>query len=542
MSGGPGRGDDRSERSDATDKPPGSSSAAATAREWWRHLLDVVRAHVRIDARALAALRIGLGGVLLLNLLLRARYLREFYTDAGVFPRAAMVELYPVTEHLSLHGQFGSAEAQAVLFAIAGIAALALLLGYRTTLATVLSLGLLFSLHGRNPLVLNGGDILLRHLLLWGVFLPLGERWSVDATRRTRGARDRVASVATAGLFLQIVAVYATNAVLKHRGSLWTDGTAVRYVFGLDQFTVLLGDALAEVPWLVSAFGRVWFWLLTVSWLLLVLRGWPRAILASAFVGAHVAMALTMQLGVFPLVAIVGLLVFLPAPVWRTIEARLVDPVARSLGVDAPTAAGVEPSRSPIRAPALAWNRLPAGLRSITHRQRFAQLYSTWRGYVVPTVAALVLVVLLVNNVGAVTTADLGPLSATDLTADDPRWSMFAPNPLRTGHWDVLAGNRSDGERVDVRTGERVSFDRPPDLADTYQTARWRKYLSHVGDHSEAAMLRESLAAHYCREYPRDHGASLDSVTIHRFSERVVLDGENPIDRERYGPYACETG
>lgn len=481
-----------------------------------------LRAHFGIDARALAAFRISLGALLLANVLLRARYLTAFYTDAGVFPRSVMSELYPAAATLSVHGQFGSAEAQAVLFAAAGVAALSVLVGYRTTLATVVSLALLFSLHGRNPLVLNGGDILLRHLTFWAIFLPLSERWSVAAVGRERPARDRIASVATAGLIFQVFVVYAVNAVMKHQGALWREGTATQYIFQLDQFTVLFGDAIGEIGPLVTLFGVVWFWLLTASALLFVLRGWPRAVFATLFVGAHAAMALTMQLGLFPLISIAGLLVFYPGSVWDRVERRVVDPLRNGA-----TRVGtwIERARSrPTVVPA-AWRARVNGL---------------WTSYLVPAVALIAILAMVVTNVGSVTTVDMGPVEVTDMTDQSPRWNMFAPNPLRTGVWYVLAGTTAGGEQIDAMHGGNVSYDRPPDMAHTYHTARWRKYFSHVDSHVGENQIQESLSTYLCRQH--DGESALESITVTKMSADVSLDGKNEVSRTTLGTYNCPDG
>jgi hypothetical protein len=81
-----------------------------------------------------------------------------------------------------------------VLFAIAALVAIALLVGYRTRLATVL-LALLASLQARNPTLIQGGDNLLLLLLFWGMFLPLGARFAIDAAldRRAGGRRTHTA-------------------------------------------------------------------------------------------------------------------------------------------------------------------------------------------------------------------------------------------------------------------------------------------------------------------------------------------------------------
>jgi hypothetical protein len=59
--------------------------------------------HFVVDVRALAALRMALGGLLLVDLLARSRYLVFFYTDTGVFPRAALRATRPVVSALSVH-------------------------------------------------------------------------------------------------------------------------------------------------------------------------------------------------------------------------------------------------------------------------------------------------------------------------------------------------------------------------------------------------------------------------------------------------------
>ena len=125
--------------------------------------------------------------LLLVDLADRARLLVANYTDAGAHPRAAALTYY---QHglPSLHLMAGSARAQIALFVLAGVAAALLAVGWRTRIATFVSWFLLGSLHARNELVLDGGDHLLRYLLFWCLFLPLGARWSLDARRRGAAA------------------------------------------------------------------------------------------------------------------------------------------------------------------------------------------------------------------------------------------------------------------------------------------------------------------------------------------------------------------
>ena len=154
-----------------------------------------------------------------------------FYTEAGVLPVEAVRGLTPRAAELSLHVLVGSSTlAVAALFALAAAAAVALGIGWRTRAATAVSWVLLLSMHARDPwLSLMGGDAMLRLLLFWGMFLPLGARMSLDARRdpALRSAPVLHFSAATVALLGQVCVVYFTTGLLKS-GELWADGTAVR--------------------------------------------------------------------------------------------------------------------------------------------------------------------------------------------------------------------------------------------------------------------------------------------------------------------------
>ena len=76
-----------------------------------------------IDLRTLALFRVGLGALLLVDLALRARDLTAHYTDAGILPRAALLDTLSVGS-FSLHLLNGTVAFQAVMFIIAAVFAL----------------------------------------------------------------------------------------------------------------------------------------------------------------------------------------------------------------------------------------------------------------------------------------------------------------------------------------------------------------------------------------------------------------------------------
>ena len=157
-----------------------------------------------LDLRSLALLRLGLALVILGDLWGRWGNVLSDYSDQGNLPRSLLQDLW-LPGYWSIHALSGSVGWQAVCFAIATLSALLLLIGYRTRWATVVSWVLLVSLHNRNPLVVFAADDVLRALMFWAMFLPLGSSYSVDQALNTSPIPQpkRIVSVATLGLMVQ---------------------------------------------------------------------------------------------------------------------------------------------------------------------------------------------------------------------------------------------------------------------------------------------------------------------------------------------------
>jgi hypothetical protein len=494
-----------------------------------------------IDLRALAALRIGVGLVILVDLLGRARHLTAFYTDAGVLPTKALFNDY--SDVYSLHTLSGDAWFQALLFVIAGVAAVALVVGYRTRYATAISWLLLLSLRARNPMVFNSGDHLLGLLLFWGVFLPLGERWSLDAKRIDRD-RTTVASIATIAILLQVLVVYATNAVHKFRSDAWTNGEAVPLVMQADHYTILLGNHLDAFPTLLEFMSFFWLWMLYLSPLLLLLTGPRRAVFATVFVGMHLGMILTMAISIFPLVSMVSLLVYYPPSVWDW----LTD-VGQRVGIfDRANDTRIQINQSLSEGPIWGFDgRLP-GIEAGNDGSLREQKERAWE--VTSTVVPYIFLVLMITSSFAGVGYGSVPEPADralEITETNQRWSMFAPNPIQTTRWYAAPAHLEDGSRVDALHGGSVDLDRPPDAAATYDSARWRKYIVNV-HFAGNEKHRSYLANFLCDRWTRNHDREMTNVSIMTMYERtdpyngsVVAAGKYElIEYDCDGPFVQE--
>lgn len=469
--------------------------------------------HLGIDPRALGAFRITLGALLLVDLIFyRFPGLVTFYTDDGVFPRTLLAEVYPTLETISVHAMFGSALAQGILFLIAGCFAVFLLVGYRTQLSMAISLILLVSLYARNPYLVNGGGTILLTFLFIGMFLPLDARWSLGDSQ-WNGSDQCVCSLSTAILLLHLVIIYTVNAVYKYQSDTWMSGMAVPRIFHVEEYTVLLGPYLAEYATLLTAINWLWIALLSLSAFLILYTDWLRIGLVAAFISAHFGMAVTMRLGIFPFVMIAGLLLFFPSRVWDCIDGAIQSGLSKlhqsfpfTTRSNQSDGTGEREATSPVIPP-----QIRKGVRIGSS-----------------TLLVCVFVLLVLWQAMGIGLIDYSSSNLDD-ELSDTTWAFFAPNPPDTSSWYVVEAQIGSGETMDAVDGGEVTFDRPPDAADTYPSTLWSRYGSEIRYSDE--MHYEPIAAYICKNMDQN----IESVTIYHVEQSVDQDGPNsdPIQNEQ---------
>ncbi|MCX2819042.1 HTTM domain-containing protein [Haladaptatus sp. F3-133] len=467
-----------------------------------------LRRRFGVDTRSLAAFRICLGVAVLVNLVARTRDLTAFYTRNGAVPLAAVQE-HTTLSAFSVYAVSDSWLYVVFLFVLTAVFAVALIVGYRTRFVSVVVLVLVFSLNARNPLVMNGGDTLLTRLVFWGALLPLGARWSVDAVGRGEkgdGAYGRVASVATVGVLVQVVVVYATNAVFKLRSDAWMSGDAVLQVFELSAYTTWLGSSLTRFAELLVLLNHLWVALLVASPLLILLTGRRRAFVLTLFVGAQAGLLVTMNLAVFPLVAVAGLAVLTPSVVWEVARRRL--PSVHGTG-------------------ATLLRRTDGVLPDV--RRTGLPLQSGWGRRAVSAFAAVCLVVVLMTNASAMGYVDTPDEAEAVEEYAGTKWSLFAPYPPTTDRWYVARGVTPSGEKFDPLHLAPFERDRRPD---SYPNARWRKYLDSVRSSGDVYLERPLLRYLCGRTEGRED--ELENVTL------LYVSYDDGIQTERMARGSCE--
>ena len=289
------------------------------------------KAWLEIDPRALGLFRIAFVLLCIGDVLRRFKYIDVFYSNDGVLSNHFSLFAPTFRSHISLLSGFSST-AEVTLFFIISIFILAMYtIGYKTRLFKILSWLVIISIHGRNPLLTNGGDVVMTIWWLWTIWLPQGQRFSIDALlvslregadrrpdlldKRPQPSLIPIRSFALLMVLWQLAIIYFFNAVHKS-GATWMDGTAIGYCLEQDRIVTPLGLWVkAHLP---LAFTQM------LTWGTLVIEGaapilllspygtkWCRRIIIIGLVGLHGGIILLTNVGFFSPVMMVSYILLL---------------------------------------------------------------------------------------------------------------------------------------------------------------------------------------------------------------------------------------
>lgn len=273
-----------------------------------------------LHTRSLSWLRIWLWVLLLFDLIRRTVYFDALILETGLVPFDLMYDHNTEAAFWSVYMFLKAQRRTILMFVVHWIVVICFIAGWKTKEMSILVRIFSASLYGRNSLVINGGDTLMRVILFWCMFLPLGEHYSIDAKQKT-GKRegtqwDTIWNIATIGFIVQLLSVYVFTFLMK-TDPIWTEEfTAIYYALSLDAFRTTLGDRLYTMPnmmyWL-TALVYIFEWygalLLFVPWC----NHQRRKVSIILFIAFHLWLMSTMHLGPFPFIAIVCRLALWPS-------------------------------------------------------------------------------------------------------------------------------------------------------------------------------------------------------------------------------------
>ncbi len=460
-----------------------------------------------IDARSLALFRITLASFILIDLMFRTITFTEHYGIQSIIGLRAMNRGLSSPASWSLYGLFDGNIVWAVfLFLITALAAAALLVGYRTKWALGSLLVLILSLHHANPVILQGGDTLLRVLLFTGLFLPLDKVWSL----KNRGLQHATVILTpwTAVALIQGCLFYFF-AVQHKIGAEWYDGTALSYVLSNYEHARALGALLfATAPALLPPLTYMvlilqWTAPLTLFSLFSTHR--VRSVVLVLLMGMHTCMGIMMRIGLFSIISIAQLMLFIPSSWWDTPFAKkVVGKIGDALH----------------------------RVFSTPHRQSIHTSSGSTTRYFFACCAGIYLVYIVLSQ------ASQSPVTKSFFSARfsetieqygenvglNQKWTLFTDN-LSERYWASVVAEYSDGTKLDILRGGSV-YD-PKQLDGNYfpySHFRQQKFYSSIR-RPRNAYLFGKVGSYLCRTahtYEKQHGSVIKISIVHHFENSPV--------------------
>jgi hypothetical protein len=435
----------------------------------------------RIDLRAVALFRIVMGAFVLFDVAEFAPNLRAWFSDEGVMPRWSFLSQWARSTRFCLLDSFGSPSLVWVYWTISVLAALCMLLGYRSRLAAVAVWVLTTGFQERLPPLFDGSDSVLRMVLFWHMFTNSGSVWSVDALI----ARARGMPLPSFGpalpvrlLQLQVGWVYFCSVFYKLQGSTWHEGTAVHFAMHLTH--VFARDWAAKIADIAPLVAFITYFTLVLESSFIFLTHAPvfhRSLKALALLGGfalHFGIYLTINVGHFSyLMPITYLPMF--EPEWAQ---KVVDVFSRVLGFERLHRLHELLRRLPSRVP----RALPTWVTRWEHQAQ----------------VALAVVAVLVSWYSMPSQYRSQMPQAVEVGIQYAslwsNWDMFAPEPLRTDYHLSMPAEYEDGTTADLFGGPK---DGPGEVRGFFFD-RWWKYLENVTGGGEVLPLE--FGRFYCRE------------------------------------------
>ena len=458
-----------------------------------------------LDLRSLALVRILLALLLLADLAVRATALEAHYGESGLYPVSDLYQVgFPAV--ISLFALSGETWYLAFVFLLNALVLLALLLGWKTKWATLLSWLFLLSLHNRNNTILNGGDTWLRLTLFWAMFVPWARYWSLDSSVSLKDETEEETScfgVSSLAFVGQVFLVYLFAGLYKTGSSWWTDASAVKLTMMANEWSGEWAYYLLYYPGFMEWLTRSVFWLeLFGPWLLFtpIAFGPVRTFLVCSFFSFHFGLYLFMELGFFPVVGMVCVLSLLPTWFWERKPIRkMTDSIA-----------GV-------------WGGLYKGEGATKTRESFT--LPLWQQLFV----SLSFLAVLLSNLERATEKEVLPefLQAYSRALRlDQYWGLFAPDAPQNHSWFLAVASLRDGSKIDLLRGGQVLDWSAPSSSKIYGNQRTKRYLVTISGRNWG-FLRPHLARYYYRSWT-ERLPDLERVEVYRLYRKSTYVNEAP--------------
>ena len=269
------------------------------------------RSAAQLDRESLAAFRIAAGAILVADAILRTRDFWLFFSPTGIFPLTKL-QAYLEPGCWSLNFLNEDIWWQGTILATEAIAGLSLMAGYLSSLSCVVAWIVWTSILRRTEPASNAGDFWMASLLFWGMFLPLGNTFSLDKQLHKKNGYV-ICGFAPAVFVAQVLVVYLYAGISKLNGD-WLNGSALGYILSVHDHGTWAGELLGSSKIITCMFTIFTLALEIIGPILFLFCGnrTVRRAVAILFILFHIGIWINLSVGIFAPIGISAWLALMP--------------------------------------------------------------------------------------------------------------------------------------------------------------------------------------------------------------------------------------
>lgn len=393
---------------------------------------------------------------MMLDICIRLSDFTAFYTQNGVLPFQYFSQFFDKYYFLPIYQLNDTPWFVGICFAIHLIAIFCFAIGYQTKLFQVITLLFYISLHMRNPYVLQGGDDLIRCMLIFSLFMPLNAMWALQTKKVTYNY-----TFYTLVFMFQVLMVYWVSACMKTSPEWHSDGTALYYAFNLDIIQWPLAKYLLQFPTLLKVLTHVVFYfeiLVPILFFIPFKNQRMRAIGIISIVLFQIGIASTLYVGLFYLINLCALVPLLPPQFFTYFKFKKI-----------------------------------AQSEKLTNQITYNYLIIS------------ILIYVLIWNTSYIPQFKYGlaqKYKSIGFTLGvNQNWGMFAPAVYKDDGWLIFETILANGDTIDLnRNNHKIDYQKPENAMSLVKNDRWRKYYEHLVSAGNM-WLRQPLKNHAIKHY-----------------------------------------
>lgn len=551
-----------------------------------------------IDLRALAAVRVFIGLIIIVDFIDRLKDVEIFYTNQGIIPLSRFIEFDIASSSFSLNALNGNEWFQVLLFIAAIIFAILLIIGYKTKFSLLMCWILVLSVQMRNTILLQGGDDYLRIILFWLLFLPVERKFSVDSFINGYKFENKYRSIASLAYLLQVASLYFFAAFEKSSPIWNTDYTAVYYTLSLEIFTTNIGKFLLSLKPLHHLFT---FSVYNFEKFVAVLLFLPvkififRTLAVLGILALHIGLGSAMELGIFPWIGIAAVIGIIPTETVDWIIKRLSINIGSLIIIYNSSNKTfirfaktflilrevelIEGKNLIVARGGKKYFRYDAFKEIIKNSLIFKHIFLIFEFKIIKeilvqinkfiknldiyesknidnvfklirrtTIEFVVFILMFwiilynLNNISFKFELSRFAQDVINFLRIDQRWAMFAPAPFTEDGWFIVKGHTHGGNAFYLYGANEITTEekKPNDIANTHPNEKWRKFINNLWL-DQYKRYREFYSDYICRKWNESQKPDkLNKIELIYMLERTLPNYEiAPVEKVLLSEYTC---